>query len=185
MVAAGRTVQSLAPTGEDGRPLSKAAAAIACQEKPGARAAPWRYARVPAVAAIERPLPHVPRSGTDDEAGFSWLGVQGSEERGWSLTLSAAAGEGGSAGRWRSATARCPPRPATPTCFPPERSLITSLKDTGGDAVAATELIQTDGPTLLNGWDTLTFASLAAGSARSSGASPPSSLSNASSCTAC
>jgi 4-hydroxy-tetrahydrodipicolinate synthase len=40
---------------------------------------------------------------------------------------------------------------------------ITCLKDTGGDAVAATELIQTDGPTLLNGWDTLTFAALAAG----------------------
>jgi 4-hydroxy-tetrahydrodipicolinate synthase len=40
---------------------------------------------------------------------------------------------------------------------------IASLKDTGGDAVAATELIQTDGPTLLNGWDTLTFAALAAG----------------------
>ena len=40
---------------------------------------------------------------------------------------------------------------------------VTSLKDTGGDAVAATELIQTDNPTLLNGWDTLTFAALAAG----------------------
>jgi 4-hydroxy-tetrahydrodipicolinate synthase len=40
---------------------------------------------------------------------------------------------------------------------------VTSLKDTGGDAVAATELIQTSGPTLLNGWDTLTFAALAAG----------------------
>src|ERR671910_2423999 len=40
---------------------------------------------------------------------------------------------------------------------------ITCLKDTGGDAVAATELIQTDAPTLLNGWDTLTFAALAAG----------------------
>jgi len=40
---------------------------------------------------------------------------------------------------------------------------VSSLKDTGGDAVAATELIQTDGPTLLNGWDTLTFAALAAG----------------------
>jgi len=40
---------------------------------------------------------------------------------------------------------------------------ITSLKDTGGDAVAATELIQTGGATLLNGWDTLTFAALAAG----------------------
>ena len=40
---------------------------------------------------------------------------------------------------------------------------ITCLKDTGGDAVAATELIQTDGPTLLNGADTLTFAALAAG----------------------
>ena len=42
---------------------------------------------------------------------------------------------------------------------------VTSLKDTGGDAVAATELIQAgeDSPTLLNGWDTLTFAALAAG----------------------
>jgi 4-hydroxy-tetrahydrodipicolinate synthase len=40
---------------------------------------------------------------------------------------------------------------------------VTCLKDTGGNAVAATELIQTDGPTLLNGWDTLTFAALAAG----------------------
>jgi 4-hydroxy-tetrahydrodipicolinate synthase len=40
---------------------------------------------------------------------------------------------------------------------------IRSLKDTGGDATAATELIQTGGPTLLNGWDTLTFAALAAG----------------------
>jgi 4-hydroxy-tetrahydrodipicolinate synthase len=42
---------------------------------------------------------------------------------------------------------------------------VTSLKDTGGDAVAATELIQArdDVPTLLNGWDTLTFAALAAG----------------------
>jgi 4-hydroxy-tetrahydrodipicolinate synthase len=40
---------------------------------------------------------------------------------------------------------------------------VACLKDTGGDAVAATELIQTDGPTLLNGWDTLTFAALAAG----------------------
>ena len=29
--------------------------------------------------------------------------------------------------------------------------------------MAATELIQTDGPALLNGWDTLTFAALAAG----------------------
>jgi 4-hydroxy-tetrahydrodipicolinate synthase len=40
---------------------------------------------------------------------------------------------------------------------------IACLKDTGGDVVAATELIQTDGPILLNGWDTLTFAALAAG----------------------
>jgi 4-hydroxy-tetrahydrodipicolinate synthase len=42
---------------------------------------------------------------------------------------------------------------------------VTSLKDTSGDAVAATELIQAEdqGPTLLNGWDTLTFAALAAG----------------------
>ena len=40
---------------------------------------------------------------------------------------------------------------------------ITCLKDTGGDGVAATELIHTGRPTLLNGWDTLTFAALAAG----------------------
>jgi 4-hydroxy-tetrahydrodipicolinate synthase len=40
---------------------------------------------------------------------------------------------------------------------------VTALKDTGGDAVAATELIHGDGPTLLNGCDTLTFAALAAG----------------------
>ena len=42
---------------------------------------------------------------------------------------------------------------------------VTSLKDTGGDAVAATELIQAGehAPTLLNGYDTLTFAALAAG----------------------
>jgi 4-hydroxy-tetrahydrodipicolinate synthase len=41
---------------------------------------------------------------------------------------------------------------------------VTCLKDTGGDAVAATELIQAeDAPVLLNGWDTLTFAALAAG----------------------
>ena len=40
---------------------------------------------------------------------------------------------------------------------------VASLKDTGGDAIAATELIQTGGPTLLNGYDTLTFAALAAG----------------------
>jgi dihydrodipicolinate synthase/N-acetylneuraminate lyase len=40
---------------------------------------------------------------------------------------------------------------------------VTCLKDTGGDHSAATELIQTDGPTLLNGWDTQTFAALAAG----------------------
>jgi dihydrodipicolinate synthase/N-acetylneuraminate lyase len=40
---------------------------------------------------------------------------------------------------------------------------VSCLKDTGGDATAATEMIQTDGPTLLNGWDTLTFAALAAG----------------------
>jgi 4-hydroxy-tetrahydrodipicolinate synthase len=44
-----------------------------------------------------------------------------------------------------------------------QRAGVSSLKDTGGDAVAATELIHTDGPTLLNGWDTLTFAALAAG----------------------
>lgn len=42
---------------------------------------------------------------------------------------------------------------------------VTCLKDTGGDAVAATDLVQRpDGmPTLLNGYDTLTFAALAAG----------------------
>ena len=42
---------------------------------------------------------------------------------------------------------------------------VSSLKDTGGDAVVATELIHAgeDTPVLLNGWDTLTFAALAAG----------------------
>jgi 4-hydroxy-tetrahydrodipicolinate synthase len=40
---------------------------------------------------------------------------------------------------------------------------IACLKDTGGDATAAAELIQTDGPTLLNGYDTHTFNALAAG----------------------
>jgi 4-hydroxy-tetrahydrodipicolinate synthase len=40
---------------------------------------------------------------------------------------------------------------------------VTCLKDSSGDGIAATELIQTDGPTLLNGADTLTFAALAAG----------------------
>ena len=40
---------------------------------------------------------------------------------------------------------------------------VTCLKDTGGDAVAATELVQTEGPTLLNGFDTQTYAALAAG----------------------
>jgi 4-hydroxy-tetrahydrodipicolinate synthase len=42
---------------------------------------------------------------------------------------------------------------------------VTALKDTGGDAVAATALLQAgdEVPELLNGWDTLTFAALAAG----------------------
>ncbi|HEY6891549.1 MAG TPA: dihydrodipicolinate synthase family protein [Solirubrobacter sp.] len=40
---------------------------------------------------------------------------------------------------------------------------VTCLKDTGGDATAATELIQTGAPTLLNGYDTQTFHALAAG----------------------
>jgi 4-hydroxy-tetrahydrodipicolinate synthase len=42
---------------------------------------------------------------------------------------------------------------------------VTTMKDTGGDAVAATQIGQAgeDVPTLLNGWDTLTFAALAAG----------------------
>src|SRR5919108_4231502 len=40
---------------------------------------------------------------------------------------------------------------------------VACLKDTGGDASAAQELIQTDGPTLLNGYDTHTFHALAAG----------------------
>lgn len=42
---------------------------------------------------------------------------------------------------------------------------VTSLKDTGGDAIAATAWLQADAdlPTVLNGYDTLTFASLAAG----------------------
>src|ERR671932_1505611 len=40
---------------------------------------------------------------------------------------------------------------------------VAALKDTGGDATAATELIQTGAPTLLNGWDTQTFVALAQG----------------------
>ena len=42
---------------------------------------------------------------------------------------------------------------------------VTAFKDTGGDAVAATAFFQSndDLPTLLNGYDTLTFAALAAG----------------------
>jgi dihydrodipicolinate synthase/N-acetylneuraminate lyase len=40
---------------------------------------------------------------------------------------------------------------------------VAWLKDTGGDASAAAELIQTPGPTLLNGYDTHTFNALAAG----------------------
>jgi 4-hydroxy-tetrahydrodipicolinate synthase len=42
---------------------------------------------------------------------------------------------------------------------------VTAMKDTGGDAVVATELLHEGArvPTLLNGWDTLTFAALAAG----------------------
>lgn len=42
---------------------------------------------------------------------------------------------------------------------------VTSFKDTGGDAIAATTYLQAtdDLPTLLNGYDSLTFAALAAG----------------------
>lgn len=40
---------------------------------------------------------------------------------------------------------------------------VTCLKDTGGNHSAAQELIHSDGPTVLNGWDTQTFAALAAG----------------------
>lgn len=42
---------------------------------------------------------------------------------------------------------------------------VTSFKDTGGDAIAATGWLQSthDLPTLLNGYDTLTFGSLAGG----------------------
>ena len=40
---------------------------------------------------------------------------------------------------------------------------VASLKDTGGDASWAAEVLAGDGPTLLNGWDTLTFSALAAG----------------------
>lgn len=42
---------------------------------------------------------------------------------------------------------------------------VTTVKDTGGDAIAATAFLQAgdDLPTLLNGYDTLTFAALAAG----------------------
>ena len=42
---------------------------------------------------------------------------------------------------------------------------VTSMKDTGGDAVASTEILHAgeQAPTLLNGYDTLTFAALTAG----------------------
>jgi dihydrodipicolinate synthase/N-acetylneuraminate lyase len=42
---------------------------------------------------------------------------------------------------------------------------VTCFKDTGGDTITATALLQRpdDTPTLLNGYDTLTFAALAAG----------------------
>ena len=46
-----------------------------------------------------------------------------------------------------------------------KRAGVSSFKDTGGDASAATAWVHStdDLPTLLNGYDTLTFASLAAG----------------------
>ena len=62
---------------------------------------------------------------------------------------------------------------------------ITCLKDTGGDATAATEPIQTDGPTLLNGYDTHTFHALAAGRRAVVWGTASTSRSSASSCTAC
>jgi hypothetical protein len=64
---------------------------------------------------------------------------------------------------------------------------VTSLKDTGGDAVAATELVQAgdSAPTLLNGWDTLTFARWPRGCARSCGEPRRSSPRSASPCTGC
>jgi 4-hydroxy-tetrahydrodipicolinate synthase len=42
---------------------------------------------------------------------------------------------------------------------------VTAFKDTGGDAIAATAYVQSEDalPTLLNGYDTLTFSALAAG----------------------
>ena len=42
---------------------------------------------------------------------------------------------------------------------------VTAFKDTGGDAIAATAFLHADDdlPTLLNGYDTLTFSALAAG----------------------
>lgn len=48
-----------------------------------------------------------------------------------------------------------------------ETARVQTLKDTSGDAVKGMELIQRDaeGPTLLNGMDTLTFSSFAAGAA--------------------
>jgi dihydrodipicolinate synthase/N-acetylneuraminate lyase len=44
-----------------------------------------------------------------------------------------------------------------------EQAGVPCLKDADGDAVVTTELIQTAGPKLLNGRDTLTLAALAAG----------------------
>ena len=61
---------------------------------------------------------------------------------------------------------------ATGVALTPERlaelkrvARVTSFKDTGGDAIAATAFFQSgaDLPTLLNGYDTLTFTALAAG----------------------
>ncbi len=61
---------------------------------------------------------------------------------------------------------------ATGVTLTPERlaelkrvARVTSFKDTGGDAISATAFFQSDDdlPTLLNGYDTLTFSALAAG----------------------
>ena len=56
---------------------------------------------------------------------------------------------------------------------------ISALKDTGGDAIAATELIQTDGPTLLNGYDAMTSRRWPQAWRRSSGGRPRSCPSSA------
>lgn len=56
-----------------------------------------------------------------------------------------------------------------PSCASWEHRGVTCLRDTDGDAVASTELIQTDGSTLLKGRDIPARAALADDQGRRSG----------------